>query len=214
MPPAASPACGGCYRRMHSRTAHCDNCGQKHATWDQTVFFASRRRTPRSIVNCCPLAGTGHLASFHGTRGGGGVGTTPLAVSPLIELELRGKNERVARRETKRLICKLKVLGQSVTSEVGSSAEKWRKPVITDNFASDGARAKFQRPACSLRRVEHVVMVFECLWMIFRGQKFEKIIFGSCDVIDLWWPGGSMTSFQVFLMQNECLNRNQRLKLS
>ena len=48
---------------------------------------------------------------------------TPLAVSPLIELELRGKNERVARRETKRLIYKLKVLGQPVTSEVRSSAE-------------------------------------------------------------------------------------------
>ena len=75
------------------------------------------------------LAGTGHFASFHGTRGGGGVGTTPpLAVSPLIELELRGKNERVARRETKRLIYKLKVLGQPVTSEVRSSAEKCRKP--------------------------------------------------------------------------------------
>ena len=42
----------------------------------------------------------------------------------LIELELRGKNERVARRETKRLIYKLKVLGQTVTSEVRSSAEK------------------------------------------------------------------------------------------
>ena len=63
------------------------------------------------------LAGTGHFASFHGTR-------PPLAVSPLIELELRGKNERVARRETKRLIYKLKVLGQLVTSEVRSSAEK------------------------------------------------------------------------------------------
>ena len=71
------------------------------------------------------LAGTGHFASFHGTRG---VGTTPLAVSPLIELELRGKNERVARRETKRLIYKLKVLGQPVTSEVRSNAEKCRKP--------------------------------------------------------------------------------------
>ena len=38
------------------------------------------------------LAGTGHFTSFHGTRGGGGwFGTTPLAVSPLIELELREK---------------------------------------------------------------------------------------------------------------------------
>ena len=39
-------------------------------------------------IELLTLAGTGHFASFHGTRGGG---TTPLAVSPLIELELRGK---------------------------------------------------------------------------------------------------------------------------
>ena len=32
------------------------------------------------------LAGTGHFASFHGTRG-----DDPRAVSPLIELELREK---------------------------------------------------------------------------------------------------------------------------
>ena len=76
------------------------------------------------LVFVLTLAGRGHFASFHGTRGGG-VGTTPpLAVSPLIELELRGKNERVARRETKRLIYKLNVIGQPVTSEVRSSAEK------------------------------------------------------------------------------------------
>ena len=46
-----------------------------------------------------------------------------------------------------------------MTSEVRSSAEKCRKPVIADNFASDEDRSKFQRPACSLRRVEHVTMV-------------------------------------------------------
>ena len=156
------------------------------------------------------LAGTGHFASFHGTRGL----VRPPWVSPLIELELRGKHERVARRETKRLIYQLKVLGQPVISEVRSSAEKWRNPVIADNFSSYGARAKFQRPACSLRRVEHDTMVFACSWLIFRGQKFEKSFSGhTYDVIGLWWPGGSMTSFRVFLVQNECLNRNQRLKL-
>ena len=37
------------------------------------------------------LAGTGHFVSFHGTRGGGGLVRPPLAVSPLIELELREK---------------------------------------------------------------------------------------------------------------------------
>ena len=73
------------------------------------------------------LAGTGHFASFHG-QGGGGLVRTPLAVSPLIELGLRGKNERVARRETKRLIYKLKVLGQPVTSKVRSSAEIGENP--------------------------------------------------------------------------------------
>ena len=126
------------------------------------------------MVSPCPLvyrrlthASTGHFASFHGTRWGGV--RPPLAVSPLTELELRGKNERVARRETKRVIYKLKVLGQTVTSEVRSSAEMLRKHVMADNFASDGAKAKFQRPACSLRRVEHVRIVFECPGMIFRG---------------------------------------------
>ena len=113
-------------------------------------------------------------------------GSSPRAVSPLIELELRGKNERVARHQAKQLVYKLKVLGHPVTSEVRSSAEKSRKPVIADNFASDGARAKFQRPACSSRRVEHVPMTFYCPRMIFRVQQFgKKIIFGSYDVIDL-----------------------------
>ena len=55
---------------------------------------------------------------------GGGGWYDPLAISSLTELELRGKNERVARRETKRFIYKLKVLGQPVTSEVRSSADK------------------------------------------------------------------------------------------
>ena len=81
-----------------------------------------REKFRDGLGNGLTLAGTGHFASFHGRRGGGV--TTPLAVSPMIELELRGKNERVGRRETKRLIYKLKVLGQPVTSEVRSSAEK------------------------------------------------------------------------------------------
>ena len=40
-------------------------------------------------------------------KGGGWYDPPPLAVSPLIELQLRRKNERVARRETKRLIYNL-----------------------------------------------------------------------------------------------------------
>ena len=44
-----------------------------------------------------------------------------------MELELRGKNEHVARRETKRLIYKLKVLGQQVTYEVQAKCQKVTK---------------------------------------------------------------------------------------
>ena len=128
----------------------------------------------------------------------GGGGATPRAVSPLIELELCEKNERVARGETKRLKYKLKVLGQPVTSEVRSDAEKWRKLVIADCFASDGAKEKFQRPACSLRRVEHATMFFECPWIIFRGQKIRKIIFGTYDVIDFDDPLAPSPHFKSY----------------
>ena len=40
-----------------------------------------------------------------------GVDATPLAVWPLIELELRGKDERVARDETKPIVSDFSVLG-------------------------------------------------------------------------------------------------------
>ena len=60
-------------------------------------------------------------------RRGEGLGTNPRAVSPLIELELCGRNERAARHETKRLVYKLKVLGQLVTDKVRSKALKRRK---------------------------------------------------------------------------------------
>ena len=117
-------------------------------------------------------------AISHPSTAPGGLVRPPLAVSPLIELELRGKNERVARRETKRLIYKLEVLGQPVVFKVRSSTERCRKPVIADNFAYVGATAKVQRPACSLRRVEHDTMVADCPWMISRGQKIEKSFSG------------------------------------
>ena len=57
-------------------------------------------------------------------RGGGRV-RPPLAVSPLVELARRGKNERVRRYETQRLVPDFKVLGQPVTSEVRSSAPRY-----------------------------------------------------------------------------------------
>ena len=48
---------------------------------------------------------------------------TPLAVWPLIELELRGKDERVARDETKSIVYDFSVLSQLVTSEVRSMSK-------------------------------------------------------------------------------------------
>ena len=47
----------------------------------------------------------------------------PLAVSPLIELELRGKNERVARDERKPMIPNFKVLGHWLTFQVRSMTQ-------------------------------------------------------------------------------------------
>ena len=99
-----------------------------------------------SSGNLLTLAGTVNFASFHGT--GGGLVRPPCRFAPNWVRAPR-KNERVARRETKQLVYKLKALGQPVTTEVRSSVEKWRKHVIVDTFASDGARAKFKRPACS-----------------------------------------------------------------
>ena len=52
-----------------------------------------------------------------GQRGEGLV-RPPLAVLPLFELELRGRNEHVGRCETQRLVHKFKVPDQPVTSEV------------------------------------------------------------------------------------------------
>ena len=54
------------------------------------------------------LAGTSHFAILHGT--GEGVGTTlPPRVWSLIELELRGKNERVRLHERKPMVPNSKV---------------------------------------------------------------------------------------------------------
>ena len=55
----------------------------------------------------------------HPTCRGGGVG--PPAVRPMMVLELREKNERVARNERKPIVSSIMVLGQPVTSEVRSN---------------------------------------------------------------------------------------------
>ena len=59
---------------------------------------------------------TYRFSTYTPAEGGGAGATPPLAVWPLIELELSGKNERVGRYETQRLIPKFKVSDQPVTS--------------------------------------------------------------------------------------------------
>ena len=58
----------------------------------------------------------------------------------VIELGLRNKNQRVAYYETKPMIDKFKVLGQPMTSELGSMTQKGEKCDFTDNFISEQAR--------------------------------------------------------------------------
>ena len=67
------------------------------------------------------LAGTGYFASFLGT---GGADTTPPCVWPLIELELREKNERVVLHERKTMVPNFKVSGQLMTSYVRSNTRR------------------------------------------------------------------------------------------
>ena len=63
----------------------------------------------------------GAIVFIHTPRTRGeGLGATPLAVWPLIELELCGKNERVGRYESQRLVPKLNVSVELVTLQVRS----------------------------------------------------------------------------------------------
>ena len=71
----------------------------------------------RQSTYCRPKPSPG-VAGFYMRSGRGSVGRTPLAASPLIELELREKHEHVGRYETQGLVPKLKVSGQPVASEV------------------------------------------------------------------------------------------------
>ena len=62
-------------------------------------------------------------AAFYSIQllGGGSVG--PPVVRPLMILELRDKNERVARNEKKPMVSNFMVLGQPVTSEIRSNTQ-------------------------------------------------------------------------------------------
>ena len=117
---------------------------------------------------------------------------------PWLSQSLAEKNERVALCETKWFLYKLKLLGQPVTSEVrsGQVPKGDENPWSPITLLLMELEQNFN--ACSSRRD-----TFQCFLMpmdYFQGSKIRKIIFGSYDVIDLWWPGGFMTSIQVILV--------------
>ena len=62
-------------------------------------------------------------AAFYSVErvGGGGGSVGPPAVRPLMDLEHRGKNERVALNERKPMVPDFKVSGQPMTSDVRSN---------------------------------------------------------------------------------------------
>ena len=74
-------------------------------------------------------------------RVGGGGRLDPPAVWPLIVLERRGKNQRVARHETKPMVPDFKVLGQPVTSEVRSNVQNRPNCVFADKVTCNQDRA-------------------------------------------------------------------------
>ena len=74
-----------------------------------------------------------------------------------------------------------------MTSEVKSSAEKCRKPVIADNFASDRARAQFQRPACSLRRVEHGFIAHRWFLGVKNLKNHYRVIWHHWPLMTRWF---------------------------
>ena len=72
-------------------------------------------------------------------RAGKRMRPTPCRFTPDWARASRKKNGRIARHETKRLVCKLMILGQPVTSK----AQKWPNPVFTNILAYDVSGAKF-----------------------------------------------------------------------
>ena len=88
------------------------------------LFYRSTTLVEAPCVRCLVLPFNHvnprrHWAFGHPRRHrGGGVGTTPRRVSPLFELELRDKNQRVGRDERKLKIPEFKGFGHLVTSQV------------------------------------------------------------------------------------------------
>ena len=77
----------------------------------------------KEIDWCLALARIRVLPAFN-VWGGGEVRWNPIVVWPLVELELRGKNERVARDARKPMITNFKVLGHWLTFQARSITQK------------------------------------------------------------------------------------------
>ena len=69
---------------------------------------------------------------------------SPSRLAPAIELELRLKNQRVACHKMKPLMPKIKVLGQTVTSEVWSMTQKWSKCDFAHNSLLNKLELRFK----------------------------------------------------------------------
>ena len=116
---------GGRHKRNHTGTVH-----KRYKTSVASTSSGFQMRLQK--FGCKALNGSSKVimpviataarpcAAFYSVeRVGGSVG--PPAVRPLMDLELRRKNERVARNERKPIVSNFKVSGQPMTSEVTRS---------------------------------------------------------------------------------------------
>ena len=99
---------------------------------------------------------------FHTPRSGGRGVQSHLAISILIDLELRRKHQRVGHYKTQRLIPNCKVSGQTVTSEVRPMTQKssfdfW---LIAPPKVAGEQKPRRQAPAYSFRQVRIIYVLF------------------------------------------------------
>ena len=99
------------------------------------------------------LAGTGYFARPFSAQGGGAVIRPPPRVWPLIELKLRGKNERVGLyEERKPMVPDFNVSGQPMTTEVrlntrrGPSERDALKSTVMNNSVLNWAKTLQNTP--------------------------------------------------------------------